>query len=242
MPVSETVNFSAASSPDSCPGATSTSTSPCSVNLIALPTRLRRTCRRRPGSPTSGIRHVRQNAAGQLEPLLVGARGQQANGVFDDVADAERDAVERQLARLDFREVEDVVDQRQQRLARVLDRAQVVALLRGERRAERQLRHADDGVHRRPDLVAHVGEELALGDGRLFGAALGDLELPVGALAVGDVARGRVDQAEILVGDGRPLQPLVRAVRAPIPVLERGQLRIASRPRSPRSVASRSSG
>ena len=27
---------------------------------------------------------------------------------------------------------------------------------------KRQLGHADDGVHRRADLVAHVGEELAL--------------------------------------------------------------------------------
>ena len=33
----------------------------------------------------------------------------------------------------------------------------------GQRRAEGELGHADDAVHRRADLVAHVGEELALG-------------------------------------------------------------------------------
>ena len=36
--------------------------------------------------------------------------------------------------------------------------------------AERQIGHADDAVHRRPDLVAHVGEELALGAAGVHGA------------------------------------------------------------------------
>ena len=47
----------------------------------------------------------------------------------------------------------------------------VVALLGGRgRRLEQQLGHADDAVHRRADLVAHVGEEVRLeprGLGRL---------------------------------------------------------------------------
>ena len=77
------------------------------------------------------VGHVRHDAARQLEAFLVRARRQQADGVLDDVAESERDALERQLARLDLREVEDVVDEREQRLARVLDRAQVVALLGG---------------------------------------------------------------------------------------------------------------
>ena len=45
---------------------------------------------------------------------------------------------------------------------------QVVALAVGQRRVEHQFGHADDGVHRRADLVAHVGQEIALGPvGRL---------------------------------------------------------------------------
>ena len=51
----------------------------------------------------------------------------------------------------------------EQRLRRALHRLQVVALLGAERRVERELGHADDAVHRRADLVAHVREELALG-------------------------------------------------------------------------------
>ena len=39
-----------------------------------------------------------------------------------------------------------------------------------ELRAAAQVGHADDRVHRRADLVAHVGEELALGSRGLLGA------------------------------------------------------------------------
>ena len=47
------------------------STSPRSVNLMALPTRLTRTCRSRTGSPTTPRRHVRRRSSHeQLEPLL----------------------------------------------------------------------------------------------------------------------------------------------------------------------------
>ena len=46
------------------------------------------------------------------------------------------------------------------------DRLQIVALLGCQRCAERELGHADDAVHRRPDLVTHVGQELALGPAR----------------------------------------------------------------------------
>ncbi len=47
-------------------------TSPRSVNLMALPTRLTRIWRRRLGSPTSRVRHVRADVAGQLQALLRG--------------------------------------------------------------------------------------------------------------------------------------------------------------------------
>jgi hypothetical protein len=42
---------------------------------------------------------------------------------------------------------------------------------------ERQLRHADDAVHRRPDFVRHVGEELAFRAARRLCCFLGGDEL-----------------------------------------------------------------
>ena len=53
-----------------------------------------------------------------------------------------------------------------------LHERQALALFGGELGVERQLRHADDAVHRRPDLVAHVGEELALRRVGVLGAIL----------------------------------------------------------------------
>jgi hypothetical protein len=77
----------------------------------------------------------------------------------------------RQLAGLDLGKVEDVVDDAEQVLGGAMDLLDVVALLGGGRDLglQREVRHADDGVHRRADFVAHVGQEVALGAGRLLG-------------------------------------------------------------------------
>ena len=80
--------------------------------------------------------------------------------------------------------------------ADVLTRGQVFPLLAGELGVERQLGHPDDPVHRRPDLVAHVGEELALGAARRFGRLLGLAQLLPGLLARRDVAV-RHDEAAV---------------------------------------------
>ncbi len=114
---------------------------------------------------------------------------------------------------------------------------------------ERKIRHADHGVHRRADFVAHVGEELPFRRGRLFGAMLGNLQLthqlcePGGIvhlgplrqfkfprvafeflllrLAVGDVARRPEEETLFRPRSDGPQQPAIRAVACPIAVLER---------------------
>ena len=77
--------------------------------------------------------------------------------------------VHRGPPRLDLRHLEDVVDQRQEVLSAPPDRLEPLPLLRREARvAEQELREAEDGVHRRADLVGHAREERALGPaGRL---------------------------------------------------------------------------
>ena len=55
----------------------------------------------------------------------------------------------------------------EQRLGRRLHGGQAVPLLGGQVAVEGELGHADDAVHRRADLVAHVREELALRPARL---------------------------------------------------------------------------
>ncbi len=69
-------------------------------------------------------------------------------------------------AGLDLGQVEDVVDEGQQVLAGPDNVVEVVGLL-GRQRAKplrgQHARHADDGVQRRAQLVAHLGQKLALG-------------------------------------------------------------------------------
>ena len=118
-------------------------------------------------------RDVRQ----ELEALVVGLLRRQRRDRADHLVQPEVRGLDIEPAGLDLRKVEDVVDHGEQRRAGVVDLAHVVALLRGERRLERQMRQADDGVHRRADLVAHVREEHRLHLGGFFCLALGADEL-----------------------------------------------------------------
>ena len=110
---------------------------------------------------------------GQLDGLPFGQEGDAGHGRVDRVPEVERDFLHLDLLGLDFREVENVVDDRHERIGRRLDRFHVLALVGGEIGFESQLGHAENAVHRRPDLVAHVGQEFALGPVGLAGLALG---------------------------------------------------------------------
>ena len=80
-----------------------------------------------------------------------------------------------QLARLDLREIEQVVDEADQVPAGVMDVAEIFAVALVADRAEALLDHhfreADDGVQRRADFVADLGEEVGLLRARLLGLA-----------------------------------------------------------------------
>ena len=120
---------------------------------------------------------------------------------------------------LDLGEVEDVVDDRQQRIAGVADGGGEVALVVGQRRVQQQPAHADHRVHRRADLVAHRRQEGALGFVGGFGLGAGLLRL-LEHLRVLDrdhrlVGEG-LEQRDLLVGEG--LASAMRATsKAPMP-------------------------
>ena len=67
---------------------------------MALPTRLIEHLAQAAGIADQRVGHVGRDAAGQLEPFLVRARREQPHGVFDDVAEAERDVFERRAGAL----------------------------------------------------------------------------------------------------------------------------------------------
>jgi len=68
-----------------------------------------------------------------------------------------------QLTRLDFREIENVIQHREQRFRAVADRLGKIPLLRVQMGVEEDIAHPDDAIHRGADLMRHIGEELAFG-------------------------------------------------------------------------------
>ena len=99
----------------------------------------------------------------QADILRARARGKQGGRVGHDLADVEIDLLEVHLAGLDLGEVENVVDDGEKRIGAAFDRLGELALLPGELRIDEQVDHADDAVHGRANLVAHVGQKFALG-------------------------------------------------------------------------------
>ena len=142
------------------------------MNLPALLARLSSAWRTRVASARIVPRSAGHSTHDAV-PVPRSERPDRRHHVLDEGRDRERLEVQLHLARLDLRQVQDVVDQGEQVLARPenpLVRLDLVLLAERPRVLEEHLGDADDGVHRRPQLVAHVGEELRL-------VLAGDLEL-----------------------------------------------------------------
>ncbi len=115
------------------------------------------------GVADHSIGDVRGDAAGEFQPLAMGAFGKSSDSPFDSFAKSERYRIQHQLAGLNPGEIENVIDDGQQRVCRVFDNLEILPLAGIELGVEHQLRHADNTVHRGANLVAHVGEEFAFG-------------------------------------------------------------------------------
>ena len=146
------------------------------------------------------------DVAGELQFLGVRARRHQLHDVLYCMVQIETDRLDLELAGLDLREVENVVDDGEERFARAADGFQVTLLLRIERRFQQQFGEAQDAVHWRADFVAHVGQELRLGPARVFshGLRLAQFAFAVtqrlfGQRAPGGVEKHRIDAHDLAV-------------------------------------------
>ena len=94
-----------------------------------------------------------------LNPLFAGARREDGGDALDEVVNRKGKHLKLDRARLQFRDVEDVVENAEEGLGALLCRLHIGALFDIQLGIEQDLRHAQDPVHRRTDLVAHVGQE-----------------------------------------------------------------------------------
>ena len=102
-------------------------------------------------------------------------------------------------AGLDFRQVEDIVDQLQQQVVVVLDDADILLFLLFCIGGGENVREPDDCVERGTDLVAHVCEERAFQTTGLFGFLLGRNQFLLHLFADRDHQR-RADQCQRFAG------------------------------------------
>ncbi len=98
------------------------------------------------------------------------------------------------MSRLDARDVEHFVDELEQMLTAAQDLVDALLPFFGEVRLVEQLREAEDRVERRPQVVAHAREEIALRAVRALRLETRNLERIVGLLALGDVDRDRAER------------------------------------------------
>ena len=112
---------------------------------------------------------------------LLGPRHGAEEGVhrLQRVAQGKGVGIDAQLPRLDAREVENVVEDTQQGASGGADIPQHVPLARAFRLGLEQLRQTQHGVERGADLVAHVGQEAALGPAGGLGLHGAQLQLQV---------------------------------------------------------------
>ena len=101
------------------------------------------------------------------------------SGGSNDLMKRERLRIEQQLAGFNFRKIENVINDREQRIGRTLRQFQMLTLYRREIGIQRQLNHAKDAVHGRANLMAHIGQELTLGVASGLGCRFGAFELGV---------------------------------------------------------------
>ena len=143
----------------------------------------------------------------QPQAFVLGPHREDLHHLPDDRVRRARDALHLHAPGLDLGQVEDVVDQVEQVLAAGVDRVQVLHHLRLVLvvAPTQHIGEAQDRVHRCADLVAHVGQEIALGAVGLLGVFLGLAQLDLLFLQLGDVLEA--DQHALRLACRRPVPP-----------------------------------
>ncbi len=102
-------------------------------------------------------------------------------------------------ARFDFREIEDIVDDGEERLAAVGNEFDVLALLGVELRRLEQIQEAGHAIHRRANFVAHRGEEPCLRLGTRLRGIPCRTEFLLGKFSLGNIVEDQHPGARIRI-------------------------------------------
>ena len=134
------------------------------------------------------VRAARGRIDEQRQILSHGLRPHRLDRSIDQFAQAEGQPFDVHPPGVDLGEVQDVVDDAQQGLSALAHHGDTARLRRIQPRAFKHLHHPEHPVHRRPDLMAHRGEEGGLRPVCRLGLrprGLGQVPLALGGLAGG---------------------------------------------------------
>src|SRR6266851_8667070 len=104
-----------------------------------------------------------RDKASELQTFAVSQLAEQLRHLFHDEPQIEGALLELDFAGLDLREVEDPVDDAEQGVSRTSRGFDKAVLHRCELSLTHELEHAQYAVQWRPNLVAHICQELRLG-------------------------------------------------------------------------------
>lgn len=111
-----------------------------------------------------GVRHL------QGKILFHGFLLEHSDDFQNQPLDVNGPAIQFHLIRFKLGEIQNVIDQVQQRIAREVDGTEIfLPLLRFDIRPLQQFAEADDRIQRRPEFMAYRGQEIALGPVRRTG-------------------------------------------------------------------------
>jgi hypothetical protein len=133
------------------------------------------------------VRHVIVHVDHELEMLQQRLWGDRSSDCFDFTAGVEVQRLELELIGFHLGKIQDVGHDRVQRVGAAANRAGVVALRVIELGLQEQRGHAENAVHRRANLVAHVGQEFTLGPARGLGGLGGEDECLARLAGFGDI-------------------------------------------------------
>jgi hypothetical protein len=132
-------------------------------------------------------------------PFSAALSANKPNELLDRLSQIEVDVFKLELTRLELREIQDVIDEREQVAAGALDDRGQPSLPSGQFGGEEQFGRADDAVHRGSNLVAHLRQKMPLHDVGSLGGFLGCDQVVDESRALHDTfaqARVRVRQLE----------------------------------------------
>ena len=106
--------------------------------------------------------------AGDFDAFALGARRKQFDHPLGEPAQVDRLDEEIEAPRLDLGQIEDFVDQRDQRASRAADRFDVACVFGIKRGLPQQVGHPENAADRGADLVAHCRQKARFGLARRF--------------------------------------------------------------------------